>query len=113
MSLVLVSVLCLGSNYKRVVNQTNAPQKITKQIAREQTLFFYRPDCPDCQKVLPTLKNYSLFHRDIVFINMNLKDNKSYIEKYELTQVPTFIKGNTRYEGTSLKKIKKLMEESS
>lgn len=110
-SLVLVSMLCLTSNLSRVKTQEQQPQQLTKQVEENSVLFFYRPDCGDCQDILPLVNRYSLFHRDVVYVNLNLSENRRYIKTYRLTAVPTFVKQNNVYQGTNKQKITHLLLE--
>lgn len=110
-SLVLVSMLCLTSNLSRVKMQEEQPQQLTKQVEANHVLFFYRPDCGDCQDILPLVNRYSLFHRDIVYVNLNLSENRRYIKTYRLTAVPTLMKQNNVYQGTNKQKINHLLLE--
>lgn len=77
----------------------------------KETLFFYRDDCSDCQKVLPGIERSALFKKNIMFVNLSIEENQAYIKKYSLRSVPTFISEKGRYEGTNNKKIKTILEE--
>ena len=104
-------MLCLTSNLSRVKTQEQQPQQLTKQVEENSVLFFYRPDCGDCQDILPLVNRYSLFHRDVVYVNLNLSENRRYIKTYRLTAVPTFVKQNNVYQGTNKQKITHLLLE--
>ncbi|WP_438721314.1 thioredoxin family protein [Enterococcus sp. AZ103] len=98
-------------NGERILSQMKTPQAISAEVAEKQILFFYRPDCDDCQKILPMITRHSLFKRNVTYINMNIKKNRQYIQTYHLTQVPTFINGENRYEGINKEQIKKILSE--
>ena len=104
-------MLCLTSNLSRVKTQEQQPQQLTKQVEENSVLFFYRPDCGYCQDILPLVNRYSLFHRDVVYVNLNLSENRRYIKTYRLTAVPTFVKQNNVYQGTNKQKITHLLLE--
>ncbi|WP_438721254.1 thioredoxin family protein [Enterococcus sp. AZ103] len=100
-------------NGERISNQMETQQAISPKVAEKQILFFYRPDCGDCQKILPMITRHSLFNRNVTYINMNIKQNRKYIQTYHLTQVPTFINGDNRYEGINKDQIKNILSEES
>lgn len=77
----------------------------------KETLFFYRKDCPDCKKVLPGVERSALLKKNVIFVNLSIEENRTYIKKYSLRSVPTFITQKERYEGTNNKKIKTILEE--
>lgn len=69
-------------NIRRVVSNVELKGK---------TVVFYREDCPVCQKVYPRLwLRQKIFH-DSVFVNMNQRKNRHYIQGYRLTNVPTIV----------------------
>ena len=75
----------------------------------KKVLFFYRDDCPDCQSIFHRIYWHNVISHNIVFINMNQPKNRHYIQKYQLTSVPTLIQGNQRYAGTQQSQIKRIV----
>ena len=75
----------------------------------EKVLFFYRDDCPDCQSIFHQIYWHNAISHNIVLINMNQPQNRHYIQKYQLTAVPTLIHGKQRYTGTNQKRIKQIV----
>lgn len=88
-------------------------------IKKEKSvLFFYRDNCPDCQKIFAQVYTASKIQK-VQFINTNNLENRDkYLGKYNIEYVPTFIvtdkngKEQTRYTGTDSKKIKKILSEA-
>nr|WP_275107185.1 thioredoxin family protein [Lacticaseibacillus paracasei] len=74
-----------------------------------KVLFFYRDDCPDCQAIFHRIYWHNVINHNVVFINMNQPKNRHYIQKYQLTSVPTLIYGNQRYVGTKQSQIKRIV----
>ncbi|MDT2525142.1 thioredoxin family protein [Enterococcus raffinosus] len=79
---------------------------------KKKSIVFYRDDCSDCQKVFPRLFLHNLFNNDIVFVNMNNKENRNLIKRFDLVEVPTTInkKQSKRYSGTNFKEIEKVIQ---
>ncbi|MEO3669642.1 thioredoxin family protein [Lactiplantibacillus plantarum] len=75
----------------------------------KKVLFFYRDDCPDCQSIFHRIYWHNVISHNIVFINMNQPQNRHYIQKYQLTSVPTLIHDKQRYSGTNQQKIKQIV----
>lgn len=75
----------------------------------DKVLFFYRDDCPDCQAIFHQIYWHNAISHNIVLINMNQPQNRHYIQKYQLTAVPTLISGNQRYVGTKQSQIKRIV----
>mgnify|MGYP001664302174 FL=1 len=75
----------------------------------EKVLFFYRDDCPDCQSIFHQIYWHNAISHNIVLINMNQPQNRHYIQKYQLTSVPTLIYGKQRYTGTNQQRIKQIV----
>lgn len=75
----------------------------------EKVLFFYRDDCPDCQSIFHQIYWHNAISHNIVLINMNQPQNRHYIQKYQLTSVPTLIHGKHRYTGTNQQRIKQIV----
>lgn len=96
---------------EKVVNSTlnyadNRPAvTLNRQTTEHKVLFFYKPGCPDCKKVLvPAYILQRLTHR-LVFVDVSNPYNQTYIYQYGLHQVPTFIKNHHRYAGTNWGRI--------
>lgn len=78
---------------------------LTKQATTHKVLFFYKPGCPDCKKVLvPVYVLQKLTHR-FIFVDVSNPYNQAYIYQYGLHQVPTFIKNHYRYAGNNWGRI--------
>ncbi|KAF0378062.1 thioredoxin [Pediococcus acidilactici] len=75
----------------------------------DKVLFFYRDDCPDCQSIFHQIYWHNVISHNIVLINMNQPQNRHYIQKYQLTAVPTLIHGKQRYTGTNQQRIKQIV----
>ncbi|WP_125771237.1 thioredoxin [Companilactobacillus furfuricola] len=75
----------------------------------EKVLFFYRDDCPDCQSIFHQIYWHNVISHNIILINMNQPQNRQYIQKYQLTSVPTLICGKQRYTGTNQQRIKQIV----
>ncbi|WP_409441346.1 thioredoxin domain-containing protein [Lentilactobacillus hilgardii] len=85
---------------RSVIALANQPQKV---------LFFYRDNCPACQSIFHQIYWHNVVSHNIVFINMNQPKNRPYMQKYQLTSVPTLIHGNQRYTGTNQQRIKQMV----
>ena len=83
---------------------------VISSIQEEKIAFFYRDDCPDCQKVFPQVYLHDLFHRDIQFVNLNQERNRKYIVLYQIHSVPTFLYQNRMYAGTDQATINHFLE---
>ena len=75
----------------------------------DKVLFFYRDDCPDCQAIFHQIYWHNVISHNIILINMNQPKNRHYIQKYQLTAVPTLIHGKQRYTGTNQQRIKQIV----
>ncbi|MGY3745445.1 thioredoxin family protein [Oenococcus kitaharae] len=86
-------------------------QRLVVTLAKhpKKVLFFYRDDCPDCQAIFHQIYWHNVISHNIVFINMNQPKNRQYIQKYQLTSVPTLIHGKQRYTGTNQQRIKQIV----
>ena len=112
----MFSILAIGAGkYMKQMDMTarenNRQSVVIKK--KQSVLFFYRDDCPDCQKIFEQVYNLSQKNSGKVqFINTNNKKNhEKYLTKYSVKYVPTFIvldeKGGevSRYTGTDREKI--------
>ncbi|EGP4894679.1 thioredoxin [Enterococcus faecium] len=75
----------------------------------EQILFFYKEDCKDCQRIFPVIYWHSFFKKDVVYVNLSVKENQLYIQKYHLQEVPTLCRGQTVVSGTDVQAIRKFL----
>lgn len=75
----------------------------------KKVLFFYRDDCPDCQSIFHRIYWHNVLSQNIILINMNQPKNWHFIQKYQLTAVPTLIHGKQRYTGTNQQRIKQIV----
>lgn len=93
------------------VDYVEAKQEVvTISEDNDKTLFFYRDDCADCQKIFHHVYWQNVFGKDIEFINMNQDENIKYTTIYDLEELPTFINGNQQYSGTDLTEIDKVIK---
>ena len=108
---VIVVVLAVsGFAGHQYVNHVEKQRPIvTLAKHSDKVLFFYRDDCPDCQAVFHQIYWHNVISHNIVLINMNQPQNRQYIQKYQLTSVPTLISGNQRYVGTKQSQIKRIV----
>ena len=108
---VIVVVLAVsgfaGHQYVNHVEKQRSIVTLAKHS--DKVLFFYRDDCPDCQAIFHQIYWHKAISHNIVLINMNQPQNRHYIQKYQLTAVPTLISGNQRYVGTKQSQIKRIV----
>jgi thiol-disulfide isomerase/thioredoxin len=108
---VIVVVLAVsgftGHQYVNHVEKQRSVVTLAKHP--EKVLFFYRDDCPDCQSIFHQIYWHNAISHNIVLINMNQPQNRHYIQKYQLTSVPTLIHGKQRYTGTNQQRIKQIV----
>lgn len=108
---VIVVVLAVsGFAGHQYVNHVEKQRPIvTLAKHSDKVLFFYRDDCPDCQAIFHQIYWHNVISHNIILINMNQPKNRHYIQKYQLTAVPTLISGNQRYVGTKQSQIKRIV----
>ncbi|KAF0392726.1 thioredoxin [Pediococcus pentosaceus] len=108
---VIVVVLAVGSFASHQYVNHVEKQRPIMTLAKhpKKVLFFYRDDCPDCQSIFHRIYWHNVISHNIVFINMNQPQNRHYIQKYQLTSVPTLIHDKQRYSGTNQQKIKQIV----
>ena len=108
---VIVVVLAVsgfaGHQYVNHVEKQRSIVTLAKHS--DKVLFFYRDDCPDCQSIFHQIYWHNAISHNIILINMNQPKNRHYIQKYQLTAVPTLIHGKQRYTGTNQKRIKQIV----
>lgn len=109
----MIVVLLLGG---QLIIQHQEKKRTPVKLTNTQnvTLFFYRDDCRDCQKVFDDVYWQKISGQKLIFINMNSQSNRRYIGKYgkyDLVTVPTFIKNHHRYVGTNLSRINQVIRE--
>ena len=108
---VIVVVLAVGgfTGHQYVNHVEKQRPVVTLAKHPEKVLFFYRDDCPDCQSIFHQIYWHNAISHNIVLINMNQPQNRHYIQKYQLTSVPTLIHGKQRYSGTNQQRIKQIV----
>jgi thiol-disulfide isomerase/thioredoxin len=108
---VIVVVLAVGgfASHQYVNHVEKQRPIVTLAKHPEKVLFFYRDDCPDCQSIFHQIYWHNAISHNIVLINMNQPQNRHYIQKYQLTSVPTLIHGKQRYTGTNQQRIKQIV----
>nr|WP_228733577.1 thioredoxin family protein [Lactiplantibacillus pentosus] len=108
---VIVVVLAVsgfaGHQYVNHVEKQRSIVTLAKHS--DKVLFFYRDDCPDCQAIFHQIYWHNVISHNIILINMNQPKNRHFIQKYQLTSVPTLISGNQRYVGTKQSQIKRIV----
>ena len=106
---VIVVVLAVsGFTGHQYVNHVEKQRPVVTLAKHpEKVLFFYRDDCPDCQAIFHRIYWHNVISHNIILINMNQPKNRHYIQKYQLTSVPTLIHGKQRYAGTKQSQIKR------
>ena len=119
--LALVLIISLGS-YLLSYHQTNASTVEAELTGGLPTIvMFYNPACRDCQKVERYTKqltytsklNPKVSEIQHVYLNVNSKLGKKYVQQFGITETPTYIlvKKNQvvgSYAGTDKTKIKNL-----
>lgn len=110
LAVIVVILAVLGFAGHSYVNHVEK-EKTVVTLAKhpKKVLFFYRDDCPDCQAIFHQIYWHNAISHNIVLINMNQPQNRHYIQKYQLTSVPTMISGNQRYVGTKQSQIKRIV----
>ena len=107
LAVLAIMVIFIGHNYINTIEKRREIVQIPKDT--KQTLFFYRDDCSDCQSIFHQIYWHNAINHNIVLINMNQPQNRQYIQKYQLTSVPTLIYGKQRYTGTNQQRIKQIV----
>ena len=110
LAVIVVILAVLGFAGHSYVNHVEK-EKTVVTLAKhpKKVLFFYRDDCPDCQAIFHRIYWHNVVSHNIILINMNQPKNRHYIQKYQLTAVPTLISGNQRYVGTKQAQIKRIV----
>ena len=107
LAVLAIMVIFIGHNYINTIEKRREIVQIPKDT--KQTLFFYRDDSSDCQSIFHQIYWHNAISHNIVLINMNQPQNRHYIQKYQLTSVPTLIHGKQRYSGTNQQRIKQMV----
>ena len=110
LAVIVVILAVLGFAGHSYVNHVEK-EKTVVTLAKhsDKVLFFHRDDCPDCQAIFHQIYWHNVISHNIILINMNQPKNRHYIQKYQLTAVPTLISGNQRYVGTKQSQIKRIV----
>ncbi len=110
LAVIVVALAVSGFAGHQYVNHVEKQRSIvTLAKHSDKVLFFYRDDCPDCQAIFHQIYWHNVISHNIILINMNQPKNRHYIQKYQLTAVPTLISGNQRYVGTKQSQIKRIV----
>ena len=110
LAVIVVILAVLGfAGYSYVNHVEKEKTVVTLAKHSDKVLFFYRDDCPDCQAIFHQIYWHNVISHNIILINMNQPKNRHYIQKYQLTAVPTLISGNQRYVGTKQSQIKRIV----
>ncbi|KID43127.1 hypothetical protein LbDm2_1991 [Levilactobacillus brevis] len=107
--IVVVSAVSGFAGHQYVNHVEKHRPIVTLAKHSDKVLFFYRDDCSDCQSIFHQIYWHNVISHNIILINMNQPKNRHYIQKYQLTAVPTLISGNQRYVGTKQSQIKRIV----
>lgn len=112
MMISLLLILALNVTIYQSMEQKKANRSVVVLSQEEEKkIVFYKDDCPDCEKVFGQLYWHEIFYDDTVFVNLNQKRNRHYIQTYQIKSVPTIIHNHSRYEGIDRKKIRQVLQE--
>lgn len=111
-----MTFLLIGTTIHVITYQSIEQKKADRSVVdlqkeNNKKIVFYKDDCPDCDKVFNQLFWHDRFNKDTVFVNLNQKQNRHYIQTYQVKSVPTIIHSHSRYEGIDRKEIQKIMQE--
>lgn len=106
---LLVTLLACGGLTIDFFRTQKGRPAVAPSALKNKTVLFYRDDCSECKKVFPRLWWYHLFHQDLVFVNVNNKTNRHYIQRYELVEVPTLAYKGENYTGTNPQNIQEIL----
>lgn len=116
--IAITGILCGQFVKGKEIEQAENSRNYTVIKKEKSVIFFYRDNCPDCQKIFAQVYNASK-KRSIQFVNTNNQENRdAYLKKYQIQYVPTFVltdkygKEVGRYIGTDKKKIEQILSES-
>lgn len=101
-----LSIICF---FTYDMYKTKNNKAVITVINKDKINFFYRDDCSDCNKIFTQIYLHNLFYKDIEYINLTQKENIKYIDKFNITSVPTFIYKNKVYVGTDKGQVKKFL----
>ncbi|WP_436644917.1 thioredoxin [Latilactobacillus sakei] len=107
--IVVISAVSRFAGHQYVNHVEKQLSIVTLAKHSDKVLFFYRDDCPDCQSIFHQIYWHNAISHNIILINMNQPKNRHYIQKYQLTAVPTLIHGKQRYTGTNQQRIKQIV----
>lgn len=65
---------------------------ISKTQPSNVSVFFYRDDCPACNKIFPLVYIKNIFSNDIAFANTNEPSNAKLAQERNVKSVPIIIK---------------------
>lgn len=61
---------------------------VSAKLNHQETLFFYRDDCPTCQHRYPIEVWKKLTGQKIIFVNTNGKKNYYLVKQFQVAEVP-------------------------
>lgn len=99
---------CIQQSNKYATNQNTV--LLSKNEEKNKVLFFYKPSCPDCKKVITPIYLFNQMTHKVIFINLSNVGNYGYIGQFNLKSVPTLIYNNHRYAGTNIKRVINFLE---
>ncbi|WP_057907971.1 MULTISPECIES: thioredoxin domain-containing protein [Lactobacillaceae] len=83
---------------------------LNDQQNKHKIIFFYRDTCSTCRTIYKLVYMQKLVARNVVMVNLDMPENRTYINQYNLVSVPTLVVGKHQYSGTDVKKIKELFK---
>ncbi|WEV41277.1 thioredoxin family protein [Lactobacillus sp. ESL0681] len=119
-SIISIALLMLGSHLwlqqKIVDYQTSKPiVRLSQPQTEPTTIFFYKDNCPACQRIFKTVYLEKFLKRkNIQIVNLNQVENRHYISEFDLHEVPTFIhyefgQETNRYSGINKREIQEVI----
>lgn len=108
---LLILFSCVAATIFYLDFQEKKQEVVQVENVKKGTIFFYRDDCPDCQKIFKQVFILGAIDGNQKNINLNQEKNRKYISDFNIDQVPTIFKNGKRYEG--LKEIEKFLDQES
>lgn len=110
-ALILFLLLFVAAAFIYLDHQEVKQDVVQLQNIDQEVVFFYRDDCPDCQKIFNKVYLSGAVSSDQINVNLKQEKNRKYISSYNIDQVPTIIHKGKRYVG--VKEIKKFLNNRS
>lgn len=110
-ALILFFLLFVSAVFIYLDHQEGKQDVVQLQNIDQEVVFFYRDDCPDCQKIFNQVYLSGAASGDQINVNLKQEKNRKYISSYNIDQVPTIIHKGKRYVG--VKEINKFLNNRS